>query len=149
MRVIPETNSSCALNYISKFLLQSASHAVVNDSGKKIETIVCYIIFIDTNIALKSVLWKLEFFPSPRYVSVVYISILIIKFDSFPSNLLFQELLNRVIWITSYIFRTFLKIYTRSRFMQHRLLDIYIILNKGNNKITELRTIFQRESQNS
>jgi hypothetical protein len=48
MRVIPETNSSCALNYISKFLLQSASHAVVNDSEKKIETIVCYIIFTNT-----------------------------------------------------------------------------------------------------
>ena len=27
--------------------------------------------------------------------------------------------------------------------------EIYIMMNKGNNKITELRTIFQRESQNS
>ena len=26
---------------------------------------------------------------------------------------------------------------------------VYIFLNKGNNKITELRTILQRESQNS
>jgi len=51
--------------YISKFLLQSASHAVVNDSGKKIETIVCYIIFIDTNIALKSVHERLNFSQVP------------------------------------------------------------------------------------
>jgi hypothetical protein len=29
------------------------------------------------------------------------------------------------------------------------IFDIYVILNKGNNKITELRTILQRESQNS
>jgi membrane-bound inhibitor of C-type lysozyme len=27
--------------------------------------------------------------------------------------------------------------------------EIYIMMNKGNNKITELRTIFQRESQTS
>jgi hypothetical protein len=26
---------------------------------------------------------------------------------------------------------------------------VYLFLNKGNNKITELRTILQRESQNS
>ena len=29
------------------------------------------------------------------------------------------------------------------------LLIIYYVLNKGNNKITELRTISERESQNS
>ena len=29
------------------------------------------------------------------------------------------------------------------------LLFLYILVNKGNNKITELRTILQRESQNS
>jgi hypothetical protein len=28
-------------------------------------------------------------------------------------------------------------------------MDTYLILNKGNNKITKLRTILQRESQNS
>jgi len=28
-------------------------------------------------------------------------------------------------------------------------LDHHILINKGNNKITELRTILQRESQNS
>jgi hypothetical protein len=27
--------------------------------------------------------------------------------------------------------------------------NLFFLLNKGNNKITELRTIFQRESQNS
>jgi len=29
------------------------------------------------------------------------------------------------------------------------MFNVYIPVNKGNNKITELRTIFQRESQNS
>ena len=52
------------------------------------------------------------------------------------------------------IFLTFLLtpyLYTFSLYM--KILDvyiyIYILINKGNNKITKLRTILQRESQNS
>jgi len=40
-------------------------------------------------------------------------------------------------------------IYSTSGRSSHPGIISSIVLNKGNNKITELRTIFQRESQNS
>ena len=38
---------------------------------------------------------------------------------------------------------------TRGEHFIHYLTDLVFFLNKGNNKITELRAILQRESQNS
>ena len=42
-----------------------------------------------------------------------------------------------------------ISIFTTSAIRRYINAYLYKILNKGNNKITELRTILQRESQNS
>jgi hypothetical protein len=42
-----------------------------------------------------------------------------------------------------------ISIFTTSAIMRYINVYLYKILNKDNNKITELRTILQRESQNS
>jgi hypothetical protein len=71
-------------------------------------------------------------------------------FDSLSHETLFQK--RYTLGITGKCFQFIRNMYTHAKFVvkkDHTITDPSILGNNGNNKITELRTILQRESQNS
>ena len=72
----------------------------------------------------------------PLYVAITIIIIII-------------EYVQHLKVIKSYLLEISIIYLWYKRYLTSLILSIPTLLNKGNNKITELRTILQRESQNS
>ena len=73
----------------------------------------------------------------PLYVAITIIIIII------------NEYVQHLKVIKSYLLEISIIYLWYKRYLTSLILSIPTLLNKGNNKITELRTILQRESQNS
>jgi hypothetical protein len=73
----------------------------------------------------------------PLYVAITIIIIIIIEY------------VQHLKVIKSYLLEVSIIYLWYKRYLTSLILSIPTLLNKGNNKITELRTILQRESQNS
>jgi hypothetical protein len=73
----------------------------------------------------------------PLYVAITIIIIIIIEY------------VQHLKVIKSYLLEISIIYLWYKRYLTSLILSIPTLLNKGNNKITELRTILQRESQNS